>query len=975
MSHRYCIRGAIAALALTLFVSGASGLAAQTGSVTGVVTDATTGQPLDGARVSLAGTRISALTGSGGRYLLGGVPAGTQTVKVVIIGYGTREREVTVTPGSTLESDFRLQVSGVDLDQPVTAGAGPSERRKIGISLPAIDFDRIAEAFPVEGFSRALEGRIPGVRSNGTHGGIGAGRELRIRGTDSFEYTRQRPLVLIDGVRIDTEKLEWGGMVGVTCCAFSGGAGEDRLSDLSPEEIDRVEVLKGPAAAALFGVEGSAGVIQVFTKRGRTNAPPTVTVSTGMGFNRLRANLPTRLRPNFTGPYGFAAWDPNEHLIENGLVNNYDLTVSGGGGDATYFAAGGFTYEEGSVKPSDQSRASLRANLHWAASDDLSVDVASGFVRNRIRPLQSGNNWLGVYTNAMLSNPFHATEEEPYGGGVNQEVNVADAQAVKTTSEADRWTGRVQVNYTPVPNFTNRLMVGTDRVSEQKSRILPWGRYYTYLGDRGEKNIGSRHSRKLTVDFLSTYDYDDIGLDLLSGSVSLGGQAYWDDVSTVMATGRGYDRPVSTLVRAETTFADERMVEEQGRGAFVMNRLNVGDDFFLTTAVRVDGHSTFNDSFEPRVYPQAAIAYNVPRSVLPALISELRVRAARGTAGKPVSLGFRFGPYSPDIDLEPENKREVETGLDLGLLNDRIGVELTYYDARVLNAVLLVGVGTGGQSEREHYWAEDCCEIMNRGVEAAATAWLIDTPLFRWNVNLTYEWNRNRITDLGPRALDDSIPLYEQREDGTWEHVGWREGKTVAGWFVGESVGNIVHYGIAGYDRETNSHTRTEHWFNRGGIHPTHMGSIFNSLRIGDHVQLAFQLRGDMGAAMSNFERAYGVRNRGYDEYLMHMDSDGSGTYKSDSVLDYHSVAIPIDRRDHIRLQEVSVSYTVPEGMAGRIGLKRTTVTLSGYNLHWWDDCNCTDPSKKYDASDFEATPSFGLPQPRRFLLSVRTRF
>ena len=974
MSHRYCIRGAIAALALTLVVSGASGLAAQTGSVTGVVTDATTGHPLDGARVSLAGTRISALTGSDGRYLLGGVPAGTQTVKVVIIGYGTREREVTVTPGSTLESDFRLQVSGVDLDQPVTAGAGPSERRKIGISLPAIDFDRIAEAFPVEGFSRALEGRIPGVRSNGTNGGIGAGRELRIRGTDSHGVTRQRPLVLIDGVRIDTEKLEWGGMEGVTCCSFSGGAGEDRLSDLSPEEIDRVEVLKGPAAAALFGSEGSAGVIQVFTKRGRTNTPPAFTVTSGFGFNRLRANLPTRLRPNFTGPYGFAAWDPNEHLIENGLVNNYDLTVSGGGRDVTYFAAGGFTYEEGSVKPSDQTRANLRVNLNWSAADNLSVDVASGFVRNRIRPLQTGNNWLGVFTNAMLSNPFDATEEEPYGGGLSQEVAVADAQAISTVSEADRWTGRVQVNYKATPNFTHRLTIGADRVSERKTRTLPWGRYYTYLGDQGERNVGSRYSGKFTVDFLSTYDYEDLaGMRGLSGSLSVGAQAYWDDVSTAMATGRGYHGPVSTLHEAEETIADERTFERRGRGVFAMNRLDLGQDLSVTTAVRVDGRSAFGDDVGPQVYPKAAMGYNVPHSVLPAPISNLKVRGAIGMAGKlPPKVSGGGGSLAYGYEIDPENKRELETGLDVGLLNDRIGVEFTYYDARVLNALFHVQrYGPEGIVGRH----ENCCEIMNRGIEAVVRTWLIDTPGFRWNSNLTYEWNRNRITDLGDTAADDSMPLYEQRGDGTWEHVGWRRAAQLNGWFVGESLGNVWYYGIAGYDRDTNTHFRTEHQFRHGAIQPIHMGSIFNSFQIGDDLRVAFQLRGEMGAMMVNLERGYGVGEGAYDEYLMHLARDGSTTYRSDSVADYHRTAYPIDRRDHVRLQEVSVSYTVPEGMAGSIGLKRTTVTLSGYNLHWWDDCNCTDPSQKYHASDFVATPFMGLPQPRRFLLSVRTRF
>ena len=130
-----------------------------------------------------------------------------------------------------------------------------------------------------------------------------------------------------------------------------------------------------------------------------------------------------------------------------------------------------------------------------------------------------------------------------------------------------------------------------------------------------------------------------------------------------------------------------------------------------------------------------------------------------------------------------------------------------------------------------------------------------------------------------------------------------------------------------------------------------------------------------MGAMMINRERAYGVREGAYDEYLAQLTSDGSTTFWSDSVADYHRTADPVDKRDHVRLQEVSLSYSVPEGLAGRIGLKRTTVTLSGYNLHWWDDCNCTDPSKKYVASDLVAPMFMGLPQPRRFLLSVRTRF
>ena len=987
MSIRYCIRGATAALLLTLGVSAASGLAAQTGTVTGVVTDATTGQPLEGARVSLAGTPMSGLTDAGGRYLLDGVLATAYTVRVVIAGYGTRERKVTLKAGITAEADFRLAVSGVDLDQPVAVGlAGRTERRKVGASLPAIDVGRLAETTPLDGFSQVLEGRIPGVRSMGTNGGIGAGRELRIRGTDSFGFTRQRPLVFIDGVRIDTNKEEWGWMEGVSCCYFSGGAGEDRLSDLNPEEIDRVEVLKGPAAAALFGSEGSAGVIRVFTKHGRNNTPPTFTLNTGIGLNRLRANLPTRLRPNFTGPGGFVAWDPNEHLIEGGLVNNYDLTVSGGGEDVTYFAAGGLTYEEGSVKPNDQTRGNLRVNLDWTAAENLSIGVASGFVRNRIWSLQSGNTWLGVYTNAMLSNPFRATAEEPYGGGLwaasERSVSVADAKAVRTISDTDRWTGRIQVDYRPTPNFTNSLTLGADQVSEHKSRSLPWGRFYVRAGQEGERNLGKRGSRKRTLEFLSTYDYRNLfGENSLSGSISVGGQGYWDDVSSTMATGRGFPEGDGfSIGDAREVFEDDTTYDKSSRGLFVLNRLDIGENLSLTTAVWVDEHSAFGDDVGAQVYPMANVAYSVPQSVLPAMISNLRFRGAYGMAGKPPPPRSTRVIYNYDAGKnvavaaerlphpDPEKKSELETGLDVGLLNDRIGVELTYYDARVLNALFLFDDGL----------RRNCCEIMNRGLEAAVTAWLIDTPAFRWNMNLTYEWNRNGVTDLGGHGRDDSLPIFAERDDGTWEHRGWRSTRFLGNYHLGKSLDEIWTRGIAGYDPETKSHQLTAWQFSRGRSQPTHMGSVFNSFRIAEGLRLAFQLRGEMGAVMRNRDRRRGVVERAYDEYLMHLDDNGVPTDKADSVYDYHKILTPIDKRDHIRLQEVSLSYTVSRGMAGMLGLERTTVTLSGYNLHWWDDCNCQDPNAKDSAADtgYNSTRSFmALPQPRRFLLSVRTHF
>ncbi len=979
MSHRYC-HLVVAALLVAPCVSGTAALAAQkTGTVIGTVTDAASGQPIGDASVSLAGAVVSATTDLAGRYRLTGVPAGEYTVRVRAVGYGTREEEVTVAAGGSHVADFRLATAVIDLGEVIAGGlGGPVERRKSGASLATLDIGGIAETTPVARFGQALEGRIPGVRSVGTSGGVGSGRTLVIRGIDSFAYTSQRPVVYIDGVRADAEKQEWGGLVNVGCCLFSGGAGEDRLSDLNPEEIDRVQVLKGPAAATLYGAEASAGVIQVFTKRGQRNTPATFTLNAGVGLNRLRANLPTTLRSNFAGPGGFRAWDPNETLIESGIVNSYDLTASGGWEDLAYFFSGGLNYEQGSVKPNDQTRRNLRLNLDWTATDKLAVSLASAFVRNRIGSLQAGNNWFGVYTNALLSDPRNATEEEPYGGGLG--VNVPDAQAIETTSETDRWTGRVQIDATPLPHFRQQLTIGLDRAVEEKTRLLPVGRDYLFVGDAGESNHGFRRPRRLTVDFRVESDYENAwGLDLLTGSLVLGAQGYWDKGSVSMTTRRA--EGVCTDDCPDPVSADSTW-HTISRGVFALNRFDVSDDFFVTFAVRADGHSNFGASHTVAVYPKADFSYSLPSSRLPAAVSGIRVRGALGRAGKPPPRTLKFdrwlGAYNevvarfPNEDIEPENKREFETGVDIGLWNDRVGLELTYYDARTENALLDFLVSDG---LFRAWLADPCCQIVNRGVEAGLAATVIDRPSFRWSTNLAYEWNRNRIADLGPTARPDSVPVYEQRDDGTWELSHWRRTRSLNGWFEGESLGELVGYGIASYDPAANRHTRTDHTFSHGAARPAHLASLFNSFQIGGHLRFSFQLRGETGAVMSNSGRSLGIRQLAHDEILRHMQSDGSLTPFGDSVLNRHRVAATIDKRDHVRLQQASLTYSLPERMSGMLGLQRTTVTLSGYNLHWWDDCNCPDPSREYHASDFSTAPFMALPQPRRFLLSVRTRF
>lgn len=980
------------ATALTLVVPGA--LAAQDGTVTGSVTAATTGQPINGTQITLMDTQHGGLSNVNGRFLITRVPPGTYSVQAVHVGYGTQTQEVTVAPGGSATLEFQMEVSAVDLDEIIVTGtAGAVERRKLGVSAASLNLSDVQETVPLDGFSQALEGRIPGVRSIGSVGGVGASRVLTVRGMDSFELG-QRPVIYIDGIRVDTRGSEWGSSAGgqTTCCAFSGGAGEDRLSDLSPDEIERVEVLKGPAAATLYGSEASGGVIQVFTKRGRNNSPANFTFEVGAGFNRHRANFPTKLRTRFRGPdpdgdgplQGAIALDPNESLIENGLINNYSMTVDGGGENVTYFVAAGFSFEEGSIKPNDQKRANMRVNLNWTASDNLTVAVTSSYVRNRIYSLQSGNNWLGIYTNALLNNPKNATVDEPYGGGLD--VNVADAQAIKTYSDADRFQGSVQLNYTPRPWFSHRALLGLDAVNDQKTRNLPFGRHYTYVGTLGERNIGYRNVRNFTLDYTGNLDYTLPFADNIAASFAFGTQGYWEIGSMSMATGKDFaGEGVTTVSGAARNFGGETYGEEINMGFFGQNRFDIGDNLFVTAAVRVDGNSAFGKNYGFQVYPKADVAYNLSGAMLPGFISSAKLRAAVGKAGKAPGAFDQFQtyvpstvledlagvrPFNPGNDLlEPEIKTEYEAGMDLGLVDDRIGVEATYWHATTNNALLNISLPPSeGFADSQ---LRNTGQILNRGVELSVNSTIVDRADFSWSSGVNYEWVRDQIVDLGETAIADSLPIY----NGT-ELTGWTYHTRLGGLWEGFPVQEIIARGILGWDPEKREHIRSVYGFYRGQRQPDHMASLNSHFSIGQSLRVAVQLRGEWGASMVNSDRGYGVRQLAYDEYLMHLDANGERTPASDSVLNWHRLAYPVDSRDNLRLQEVSISYALPESLTSLVSLQRTTLTLSGYNLHWWDNCGCPDPNQLYQGGrDYASSPFLGLPQPRQFKLTLRTRF
>ena len=955
-------------------------LAQATGAVTGVVRDRSTLQPMNGVQITVVGTQRGGVSDARGRFLIQNVPAGQQTLEAVFIGYGSAQQPVTVTAGGTAEVNFELGISAVSLDEVIVTGtAGAVERRQLGATVASVDVSKVQEIVPVADVSSVLQARIPGVRSIATVGGVGSSKDLRIRGTSSFELG-QRPVVYIDGVRVDTRQTEWGASLG-SCCSFSGGAGEDRLSDLNPDDIERIEVIKGPAAGTLYGSEGSNGVIQIFTKKGRSDSAPRWTMAVTTGFQRYRDNFETKLYPRFAGPDGFQALDANETLIENGFYQGYDLTVQGGGTAVTYFVSGGYVDEQGSIQPNWQKRGNLRLNLSWLASEKLSFDVTSSFAKNKISSLQSGNNWASLLGNAILGNPSQATEERPYG---EPWMAVGAIQDIETFDDANRWTGGMTITHNTMENWTNRIQFGLDAVNEEKSRFHPWGYPYVYIPE-GEKALGYRNQSNVTIDYLSTLQTQ--LSDNITGSFSAGAQGFWDTERRNFAVGRGFAAPgVEDVGGATLTVGDEWFEEEVQVGVYGQARIGLWDKLFVTGGLRLDGNSAFGDNYGFQKYPNVQVAYDMSdEPFLPEVFSTMRIRGAIGTSGLAPGAFDKFRTFQPatvlddesgivvdeagNDDLKPERTTEFEGGVDLGFLNGRVGLEFTAYYAKTVDALVSPTLPPSvryGDSPLTNIGA-----LQNKGWEASLRLVPVETSNFRWSTDVRLDGNSNKVTDLGNDPAADTALL------------------VVGGIYRDYPVNHLRTRVITGYDAATNTHTRSDTAHYIGPTLPTFNLSFGNEFTMGP-----FRLYGlvtmERGAFFNNSDRPYRIRFRTGDEYLSTLDYSRcpgqSGcveselrTTKSDSLFNYYNLVSAIDERDNVRIRELSIVYSLPQGLVNRLGLGNTTLTLAGQNLMWWDDCHCMDPNMTYlggstDRGD-EAQGFLAMPSPRMFKLSVRTSF
>lgn len=236
---------------------------AQQGTITGRVTDALSGQPVSAVQLNVVGTNIGAQTNAEGQYTIRGVSPGTVELRALRIGFTEGRQSVVITAGGTATADFAMRSVPITLSALVSTATGDQRRVEVGNSIAQVQAAEIVETRAIANVGDLLTSRAAGVMVvPGTQ--TGAGVRVRIRGTSSLSLSNN-PIYIIDGIRIEgaTGSLS----VGV------GGTTPSRIGDLNPEEIETIEVIRGPSAATLYGTDAANGVLVITTKRGIAGAP------------------------------------------------------------------------------------------------------------------------------------------------------------------------------------------------------------------------------------------------------------------------------------------------------------------------------------------------------------------------------------------------------------------------------------------------------------------------------------------------------------------------------------------------------------------------------------------------------------------------------------------------------------------------------------------------------------------------------
>jgi TonB-linked SusC/RagA family outer membrane protein len=1025
-------------------------------TVTGTVTSADTNKPLEGVAVTEKGTRNGGLTDASGNYSIT-LRTNNATLVFSFIGYATQEKSVG--DNSTINISLSQELSNLNTVV-VTALGIKREVRTLGYASQQVTATEIAES-KQSNLINALQGKVAGVTINGSGGGPGQGASILIRGVNSLNPSRSnQPLFVIDGLPVDNSTFTTG------TTGDRGAALPNRMSDINPNDIETINVLKGGAATALYGLRGANGVIVITTKSGQAGKL-NVNFNSSYSIDDIDKlpDLQLTYSQGFGGEYDstsfWPAWGPTVEDAKKidpthpaQLFNNWKrayntghqyksgITFSGGSDKATFSSSLSYLRQEGLIPSTYYQDISVRVNGQLKFSDKFKMGTSLYYINTNGNFYDANryNEQLVYWAPRWDVRDYLTPQGTMKTYGNDNPVYVASTNKFK--SQVNHVIGSVNFAYTPVSWFTATYLFGADEYGDARTATAPGlvgfeGEFLTADNQDydGKYGTGFVHEyqlnyRQLNSNLLLTFDHT--WANKFQTTLRLGNDVLDRNLKRTSAEGSGLDLyNLYTLDNAHHVTNSTYMENYRIIGLYGDLTLGYNNYLYLTLTGRNDWTSSLEKNHRSFFYPSASLSYIFSQHfTMPSWFSYGKFRTSLAGIGKdadPYSTSITYVPAGPPIsnngtdvipwslngasgipDLLPEKTTTFEIGADLSFLNNRLGLNFTWYKSNSKDQIIPISTSyTTGFSSI----TLNAGEIENKGVEISVNATPVKSKDFNWNVSANFSANRNKI-----------ISIYAGSQSLFINSVFGYGRSTVSSFYIpGESAGAIFGTPIVRYgDNDLSLHVNKslpmlidEDGFpvypdatNQkilGNAYPKWIGGLSNTLT---YKNWSLYFMWDMQAGVQKYDQfadflaAFGesalTANRNETIVFDGVTADGKQNTKpvwlgqgvGPDGVDYGSGYYRniyrgisenfVEDASWVRLRTATLSYSLPKKIFTHSILSNAIVSFTGTNLLLFTKYTGFDPETRSDAaagSNFVISSGFSYPALRSYIFSLNLTF
>ncbi len=1034
-NSRQLLRSTLAALVAVAAPALAQG---QQATLTGRVTTAG-GEALAEARVQVVNTSVAVSTNSEGRYSLRGVPSGAIEVRVIRVGFTEQKKSVTVPTGGSATLDFTLEQAVVKLQEVFTTATGDTRRVEIGNAISTLgNVTQNVEQTPIVNLSDLMVAKasgvvvLPGVMT-------GAAPVVHIRGTNSLSLSNN-PIYIIDGVRMATGTIGLG----------TGGTVASLINDIDPNEIEDVEIVKGPSAATLYGTDAANGVIVITTRKGHAGATRWSYYGEGGAVDDRNkyystyaswGHNPTTGAPLrctlVTESQGSCALDsltsfnaltnPATTPLHLGQRNQYGMNASGGTDQVRFFVSGDLQNELGPVHMPSFAQATLdtlgqgtrdewtnpeqfqnqnfRVNLNAAFSPRFDFSANAGFSNTNQRLPQVDNNTFSYIYSALNSPGFNYNSPLPSSSNLfyselgslgelkNGYGGFSPAQIFQVLNQNDtqRFIGSTDGVWRPFDWMQNEGSVGLDLANSTRTSLCRFGECPNSGTTRqGSASSTQGNNRNFSAKLVSNSSWQaranlsmktTVGADYTNQESD--GVA---DGSTLLPPGaQNVSQGAVPAVGGSTSF----QTVNKTLGLYAQEQASFRDRMFLIVAARTDQNSSFGTKFQRVVYPKASLSWLISDESFfphPNWLNSFRLRSGYGQSGvQPTgtqalqtfsaatvniatTTGSAGGADTPALlanalgnpALKPETSGEWENGFETSFLNNRIHLDMTYYDKRTHDAIINKPIAASSGASALSV-VTNAASVENSGLEANLNTTLIDRRQLGWDVSVVASHNSNKILALGKDALGNNLPTIGTGT--TRDSIGLpANGFFARNFTYADSnhdgiitpneviIGNVVYDGYS-QPRDIVAITNGFDLFSRK-----------MRITVLTDYKGGYNLFNQSGQFYSNQTKAYpDVNLKSTSLFLQARTVANSSAKNPATVFGF------LDNGATWKLREVSAALTLPTMLAAKIRARDAQLVFSARNLHTWTKYTGVDPESNYGTGDVQT--DFSTTAPRTYFI------